>query len=126
VRFLIDECLSPALVREAQASGSEAYHLAHMGRAGLADRQVVAYAVARDLTVVTNNAGDFRRLYAAQHLHPGLVILIPNADREAQVGLFRAALARLGTMRDLINKGLEVDLVDDRIIFVEYELPRGI
>ena len=54
------------------------------------------------------------------------MILIPNADREAQVGLFRAALARLGTMRDLINKGLEVDLVDDRIIFVEYELPRGI
>ena len=59
MRFLIDECLSPALVREAQASGSEAYHLAHMGRAGSPDGQVVDYALARDLVLVTNNQAIF-------------------------------------------------------------------
>jgi predicted nuclease of predicted toxin-antitoxin system len=121
--FLIDECLSPALVGEAQASGSEAHHLAHIGGAGSPDRQVVAHALVGDLVLVTNNVADFRRLYAAQDLHPGLVILIPNTDRETQVRLFRAVLARLGTMRDLVNKGLEVDLADERITFVEYELP---
>src|SRR5205085_9121425 len=115
----------PALGREAQASGSEAYHLAHMGKAGSPDGQVVDYALAHDLILVTNNATDFRRFYAAQDVHPGLVILIPNVERETQARLFGAVVARLGPMRDFVNKGLEVDLADDRIIFVEYELPRG-
>jgi predicted nuclease of predicted toxin-antitoxin system len=124
VRFLIDECLSPALVGEAQNRGGEAYHLAHIGRAGLPDREIVAYAVARNLVLVTNNAGDFRRLYAACDLHPGLVILIPNVERDTQILLFRSALSRLDTMRDLINRGLEIDLADDQVTLFEYELPR--
>jgi predicted nuclease of predicted toxin-antitoxin system len=124
VRFLIDECLSPALVGEAQDHGSEAYHLAHIGRAGLPDREIVTYAVARDLVLVTNNAGDFRRLYAARDLHPGLVILIPNVERDTQILLFRAALSRLDAMGDLINRALEIDLADDQVTVFEYELPR--
>ncbi len=124
VKFLIDECLSPALVNEAHATGSEAYHLAHIGRAGSSDRRIAAYAIARDLILVTNNASDFRRVYAAQDLHPGLVILIPNTGRETQIRLFGAVLSRLRTMPDLVNKGLEADLLDDGAIFVEYELLR--
>jgi len=124
VRFLIDECLSPVLVNEAHAAGSEAYHLAHIGRAGSSDSRIAAYAIARDLILVTNNASDFRRLYAAKDLHPGLVILIPNRGRETQIRLFGAVLSRLLTMPDLVNRGLEVDLVDDGANFIEYELPR--
>lgn len=125
MRLLIDECLSPALVREAQVAGSEAYHVAHVGRAGLADWAVVALALERDLILVTNNASDFRRLYATQELHPGLVILIPNAEREAQLRLFRAALGRLRVIGDLVNKAMEIDLVPDGIGFAEYDLARG-
>ena len=111
MRLLIDECLSPALVPLAQASGHEAYHLAHIGRAGFEDWQIVELALARDMVLVTNNASDFRRLYAVQELHPGLVILVPNVGRETQRRLFRAALSRL--------RGSDV-------IFDEYEWPRGL
>jgi predicted nuclease of predicted toxin-antitoxin system len=125
VRFLVDECLSPALVGEAQRSGHEAYHLAHLGRAGLVDREVVAFALARDMVLVTNNASDFRRLYATQELHPGLVILVPNADRETQLRLLRAALIRIRMMRDPLNKALEVNVDGDSITVGEYELSRS-
>ena len=124
MRLLIDECLSPALVQLAQASGHEAYHLAHVGRAGSEDWQIVELALARDMVLVTNNASDFRRLYAAQELHPGLVILVPNVEREAQRRLFREALVRLRVIGELVNKALEVRLRGDDVIFDEYEWPR--
>jgi predicted nuclease of predicted toxin-antitoxin system len=124
VKFLIDERLSPALVNEAHAAGSEAYHLAHIGRVGLSDSRIAAYAIARDLILMTNNASHFRRLYAARDLHPGLVILIPNTGRETQIRLFGAVLSRLRTMPDLVNRALEVDFVDDGATIIEYELPR--
>jgi predicted nuclease of predicted toxin-antitoxin system len=74
VRFLIDECLSVELVSVAGESGHEAQHVARVGRAGWKDWNVVRYARDGDFTLVTNNASDFRRPYAAQPLHAGLVI----------------------------------------------------
>jgi predicted nuclease of predicted toxin-antitoxin system len=124
VRLLIDECLSPALVQLAQASGHEAYHLAHIGRTGSEDWEVVELTLARDMVLVTNNASDFRRLYAAEELHPGLVVLVPNVERETQLRLFRAALARLRAIGALLNKALEVHLRGDDVILDEYDWPR--
>jgi predicted nuclease of predicted toxin-antitoxin system len=126
VRLLIDECLSPVLVQLAQRSGHEAYHLAHLGRAGSEDWQIVELALARDMILITNNASDFRKLYAAQELHPGLLILVPNVERETQLRLFRAALVRLRGIGELVNKALEVRLRGSALIFDEYEWPRGL
>jgi DNA polymerase-4 len=84
VRFLIDECLSVDLVTVAGDSGHEARHVAHVGRAGWKDWNVVRYASDGDFVIVTNNASDFRQLYAAQPLHAGLVILIPVVNRAVQ------------------------------------------
>jgi predicted nuclease of predicted toxin-antitoxin system len=58
VRFLIDECLSVDLVTVAGNSGHEARHIAHVGRAGWKDWNVVRYASAGDFILVTNNASD--------------------------------------------------------------------
>jgi Domain of unknown function (DUF5615) len=44
VRFLIDECLSVDLVAVAGESGHEAQYVAHVGRAGWKDWNVVRYA----------------------------------------------------------------------------------
>ena len=123
MRFLIDECLSVALVAVAANAGHEARHVAHIGRAGAKDRDVVRYAAAGDFVVVTNNAGDFRRLFAAQKLHAGLVILIPNVDRAMQCRLFVAALDQLAVFGEPVNQLLEVDLDGDDVTFALYDLP---
>jgi predicted nuclease of predicted toxin-antitoxin system len=71
-------CLSVQLVAVAGEAGHEAHHVAHIGKAGWKDWNVLHYAREQDFILVTNNAADFRKLYAAQPLHAGLVILIPS------------------------------------------------
>jgi predicted nuclease of predicted toxin-antitoxin system len=123
VRFLIDECLSVALVAVAAEAGHEARHVAHIGRAGSKDRDIVRYAAAGDFVLVTNNAGDYRRLYAAEPLHPGLIILIPNVRRASQRRLFRGALAQLAVIGEPVNQVIEIDLDGDDVTFALYDLP---
>jgi predicted nuclease of predicted toxin-antitoxin system len=110
VRFLIDECLSPALVDAAREAGFEADHLVHIGGASWPDWRIAAHAVAQDRILVTNNRTDFQALYARQEVHPGLVIIVPSVGRERQIRLFQVALNRLADLSDLINKVLEVHL----------------
>ena len=52
MRFLIDECLSVDLVTVAGESGHEAQHVAHVGRAGWKDWNVVRYARDGDFVLV--------------------------------------------------------------------------
>ena len=89
------------------------------------DWNIVPYAVDGDLTLVTNNAGDFRRLYGMEPLHPGLIIILPNVERPMQRALFREALAELETTGELVNRVLEVDLDGGEVIFNGYELAAG-
>ena len=123
MRFLIDECLSVDLVTVAGQCGHEARHVAHVGRAGWKDWNVARYASDNDLILVTNNASDFRPLYAARPLHAGLVILLPNVGRDLQQRLFRAALDELATTGEPVNRVLEVDLDGDEVTLALYDWP---
>jgi predicted nuclease of predicted toxin-antitoxin system len=123
VRFLIDECLSVDLVAVAGVSGHEAQHVARIGRAGWKDWNVVRYAREGDFILVTNNASDFRQLYAAQPLHAGLVILIPVVNRHLQRRLFKAALDELAVIGEPVNRVVEVDLDGGEVTLTLYELP---
>ncbi len=76
-----------------------------------------------DFVFVSNKAGDFRSLYAAKDLHPGLVILVPNVLQEKQGLLFRAALTRLAELGGPVNQLLEVDIVGDEITLRLYDFP---
>jgi predicted nuclease of predicted toxin-antitoxin system len=125
VRFLIDECLSVDLVAVAGESGHEAQHVAHVGRAGWKDWNVVCYASEGDFILVTNNASDFRQLYAGLPLHAGLVILIPAVTRVVQRRLFKAELEELGMIGEPVNRVLEVDLDGDAVTLTLYDLPPG-
>ncbi|WP_428530734.1 DUF5615 family PIN-like protein [Rhodopila sp.] len=87
--------MSIDLVSVASQARHEAQHVAHVGKAGWKDWNVARHAADGDFVLVTNNAGDFRRLYGTQSLHAGLVIIIPNVNRAAQQQLFRAALDEL-------------------------------
>ena len=123
MRFLIDECLSIDLVTVAGQSGHQAQHVAHVGRAGWKDWNVVRYARDGDFVLVTNNASDFRQLYAAQALHAGLIILIPVVNRAVQQRLFKAALDELAVIGEPVNRVLEVDLDGDDVTLTLYDLP---
>jgi predicted nuclease of predicted toxin-antitoxin system len=123
VRFLIDECLTVDLVSVAGQAGHDAQHVAHIGKAGWKDWNVLRYARDGDFVLVTNNASDFRRLYAAQPLHAGLVILIPTVSRPLQWKLFRAALDELAVVGEPVNRALEVDLDGDEVTLALYDWP---
>ncbi len=123
MRFLIDECLTIELVFVASQAGYEAQHVAHVGKAGWKDWNVARHASDGDLVLVTNNASDFRRLYATQTLHAGLVIIIPNVNRVGQQRLFLGALEELAKVGEPINRVLEVDIDGDDVTFGFYDLP---
>jgi predicted nuclease of predicted toxin-antitoxin system len=111
IRFLIDENLSPQLTETAQAFGYSAFHVAHRGWSALTDAQVLRRVLDEDLTLVTNNWNDFRPMLKRAEVHPGIVVILPNARRERQVELFAAALTVIRGHEpplDMVNTVLEV------------------
>jgi predicted nuclease of predicted toxin-antitoxin system len=123
MKFLIDECLSLELVSVATQLGHEAYHVAHIGRSGWKDWNIARHANDGDLILVTNNGNDFRKIYATQALHAGLIIIVPNVSRDAQSGLFDFALDQLSAIGEPINKVIEIDLDGDDFTYRVYDLP---
>jgi hypothetical protein len=83
----------------------------------------VRYARDGDFMLVTNNASDFRQLYAAQLLRAGLVILIPVVNRVVKRQLFKAALDEFATIGEPVNRVLEVDLDGGEVTLTLYDLP---
>jgi predicted nuclease of predicted toxin-antitoxin system len=125
MRFLIDECLPPTLTDIANQEGYEAQHVARIGKAGWSDHNVVRHASEGDFTVVTNNAGDFRKLYAAKPFHAGLVILLPNTGADVHKQLFKYALELLAEKGEPINQVLEMGLDGQDMTFKFYNLPES-
>ena len=125
MRFLIDECLTIDLGAVAGEGGHDAQHVAHIGKAGWKDWNVARHASESDLVLVTNNAADFRRLYARALLHAGLIVIVPNVDRAAQRRLFRAGLAVLEGPDELINRVLEIGIEGEDVTLDFYGLPAG-
>jgi predicted nuclease of predicted toxin-antitoxin system len=123
VNFLIDECLHTSLVEVAEECGHEATHVNYRGLSGVQDWNLMAPIQEGAFTFVTNNAKDFRRLYAQEEIHGGLVILIPNVPPTEQRELFDAALDELEVAPGLINEAMEVGLIEGDIQIVRYELP---
>jgi predicted nuclease of predicted toxin-antitoxin system len=123
VKFLIDECLHTSLVEVAVERGHEATHVNYRGLSGVQDWSLMEPIREGEFTFATNNAKDFRRLYALEDIHAGLVILIPNVPPDEQRVLFDAALDALGGGVGLINQAPEVGMVEGKIQITRYELP---
>jgi len=83
VNLLIDERLHASLVEVAVERGHEATQVNYRGLSGVQDWNLMAPIQEGGFTFVTNNAKDFRRLYAQEEIHAGLVILIPNVPRRS-------------------------------------------
>ncbi len=125
MKFLIDECLHNSLVAIAEARGHQGTHVVWMGWRGAADWDLMPRIVTNDFTFVTNNARDFRRLFARAPLHAGLVIIVPQVAPPLQRELFDGLLAILPTAEWLLNEVIEITLADGEAIFTRYPLPPG-
>ena len=123
MRFLIDECLHPTLADVAHGAGHEAHHVNFLGLASTKDHDLMPRILEGDFVFVTNNAADFRRLYQAQAIHAGLVIIVPQTPPTQQRALFLAAMEEIGAGNGLINEALEVLIDGDEVIFNRYEWP---
>ena len=138
MKFLIDECLSPALVGIAVEAGyPESSHVTHRGMGSWKDHQIMRAILDQDWTLVTRNSDDFRPprgsrsqspCYVGVELHPGLICLNPPPGSRALLHqlYFRAALHELGAAVDLTNEVLEVwpDPDDPNVLAVErYQFP---
>ena len=137
MKFLVDECLSPALATWAREAGHEAStHVRWLGLAGIQDWNLMPVIVEGDWTFVTRNAVDFRGpasapgskgLYTAADLHAGLICLNLGfgSTLDDQLDFFAVAVQAAGDLPDLINQCLEVSLLEDDTFGVErYPLPK--
>lgn len=135
MKFLIDECLSPELVKRAHARGyGESSHVVWLGRGGAKDWELRPVILDGDWTFVTRNAVDFRGpasapgsrgQYAGVAIHAGLVCLDgpEGLDLALQLELFEQALDELAADGDLVNQVLEIVADDQALHIRRYRLP---
>ncbi len=130
-RFLIDECLSPALVKVAKERGYLSSHVSRLAKLkGKSDETVSHYALQQGMVVVTNNMVDFDRIYQKQSKHPGLIFLAAAdglMNRDSQILMFECALDEYAE-EILNNEALYVQLKYSEkpnweLIIERYELP---
>jgi hypothetical protein len=129
VKLWIDECLSPALVGEAQRHGFEATCNRDRGLLGAADPDLLERVVAEGFVLVTNNEADFVRLCESSDVHGGLVVL-PQSRRDDQLRRLDSALAHIEERARsageapadwMLNRVVEVDARSDAC--ADYPLP---
>ena len=123
MKFLIDECLHTSLVAVAQDHGHIGHHVTWLGLSGETDWDLMPRIIAEDFTFVTNNASDFRKLYAREPVHAGLVIIVPQVAPALQRALFKAVLAELAEGGDPVNEAIEVVVDGDMVVIERYVLP---
>jgi predicted nuclease of predicted toxin-antitoxin system len=129
VKFLIDECLSPALVRLARQRGYvESTHVTWLGLRSRKDWSIVRRAVDSGYVFVTNDTVDFISLLRREGMHPGLVCLdvVPGLmSLDVQRRLFAIALDHLSNVEP-INEVLQITLLEDRSVRIDrYDLHRS-
>jgi ABC-type transporter lipoprotein component MlaA len=81
--------------------------------------------VADGLTFVTNNARDFRKLFARELIHAGLIIIVPQVTPSLQRELFSLVLSELDSVAALLNEAIEVTIEDGTAIISRFEIPQN-
>lgn len=124
LHFLIDENLSPRLVKPAHDRGFVAMHVNHLGLRTEKDWDLLRIIETDDWVLVTNNAIEFRGRYRRIAIHPGVVFLLPSVRGSDQVELFEAALNYAQQVSDLVNRAIDVTFDEaGEIVVTVYDLP---
>jgi predicted nuclease of predicted toxin-antitoxin system len=89
VKFWFDEDLSPTLVQVANNQGFEATCNRDRDKLGITDAELRTTAQAESFVLVTDNASDFRPMFARDEIHPGLAVIPGEYGRAEQQRLAR-------------------------------------
>lgn len=81
------------------------------------------WIIAGDFTFATNNARDFRKLYAKQEVRAGLIIILPQILPQLQREFFSLILQKLASGEDLANEAIEISLDGGDAVLTRYQLP---
>lgn len=129
MKLWFDEDLSPTLVQVANKLGFGATCNRDRAVLGAKDPQLRALVQRESYVFVTDNASDFRRMYARDDVHPGLIVLPGAGGRRAQwqsatavIRWIVAAAADAGEAPAdfMVNRLVEID---DAGVCTAYELP---
>jgi len=82
MRFLIDECAGPAVARWLQALGHEVISIFEEAQ-GEADDKVLAWAVAEDRILITNDKDFGEMIFRERLKHRGVIFLRLSDERSA-------------------------------------------
>lgn len=108
LKLLIDECVTPLLVAVAQEFGYVAHFIHHRGWGTLRDDQLLPRLLTDDLTIVTNNRTDWLGLLGEEDLHPGVIVIIENVPRAAEIEHFTRVMVAIAGLSGLVNTAVEV------------------
>ena len=83
MRFFLDHDVPSEIARVLRAEGHHVVELRDVLATGALDQEVLQCAQDHGMLMVTCNRDDFLAL-AAQHPHPGLIVLIRRRTRQAE------------------------------------------
>lgn len=107
----------------AQERGHDCSHVNWLGLSGETDWDLMPRIIGEDFTFVTNNARDFRKLYAKEVLHAGLIIIVPQVLPALQRDLFAVILEELGNDGEPVNEVVEITVEEGAAILTRHALP---
>jgi predicted nuclease of predicted toxin-antitoxin system len=113
MKFLVDECLSPATASAQSESDHDAIHVTDLGLAGRPDEEVMTAALA-DGRVIVSADTDFGELLARSDAALPSVVLFRGAE-VAPLALAGLMLANLDQVEADLERGAIVVILDDRI-----------
>jgi predicted nuclease of predicted toxin-antitoxin system len=115
LRLLLDEGISPFLIRPLAALDVFAESVAQVGLSGQTDGAILSYAIDHEMALVTANAQDFVKPQQMEAC-PGVILLRESGlDREGQWARLKPAVRFLkqeGGSDFLVNKVVDIPALD--------------
>ena len=129
MRLWFDEDLSPTLVEVAHELGLEATCNRDRGVLGISDARLRKLVQREGFVLVTDNASDFRPMYARDDIHPGMIVVPAGFGRALQQTLTREAIGWV-TAAAVESRQAPADYMLKRLVEIDhdgsvesYELP---
>lgn len=113
MRFIVDECLSPALATALRAAGHDAVHIVDLGQRGAPDSVVMQLARVQERVLISADT-DFGELLARSHDSRPSVLLF-RGDEVNPAVLAETLLVNLDQIDESLQAGAIVVILDDRI-----------